>query len=387
LFGNIQVARLLGIPILVNISWLLTLGFITAILATQLYPDAFPEGSPYRGDKALHWVMGLSSGVVFFASIILHELAHSLVARKQGLPVHNITLFVFGGVSQIGGEARRPLHEFVMAIIGPLTSLVLAGLLALIWWVGGASDERPVPIVLQWLFLMNLVVAIFNMAPGFPMDGGRVLRSLIWGLSGNLFRATRLATIVGRAMGYGLMAMGALAFLGVFGEYISAWSGLWFAVLGLFLESSARQSWLQARAFNLLSNYKAEDVMSANLETAEADDRLNRLLSHDERRFIYFVPSEGGEGVVGVLTEREVERAGSQGRLTASVRDVMLPTNDVPVATLTEDAASLFQRMEAAGVWHMPVVEDGRVVGVVDKEALMRLISRSLFPDSRRRPR
>src|SRR5690606_19183089 len=164
------------------------------------------------------------------------DLAHSVIALRYGIPVKSITLFIFGGVSQIGGEAKRPRHEFLMAIVGPLTSLVMAGLFLGLWFLVGAKDDSPVMIVLEWLFLMNLIIAAFNMAPGFPMDGGRVLRSLIWGVSGNLFRATRLATLVGRSMGYSLMFIGALAFTGIFSEYLSPWSGLWFALLGLFLE-------------------------------------------------------------------------------------------------------------------------------------------------------
>ena len=132
----------------------------------------------------------MPAALAFFASIVLHELAHSVIARRQGIPVKNITLFIFGGVSQIAGEARRPLHEFVMAIVGPLTSLLLGRrLLRRRGFVLGQRTRRRCRIVLEWLFLMNLVLAIFNMAPGFPMDGGRVLRSVLWGISGNLLQA------------------------------------------------------------------------------------------------------------------------------------------------------------------------------------------------------
>ena len=197
--------------------------------------------------------MAIASGVVFFASILLHELAHSVVALKQGIPVKNITLFIFGGVSQIGGESRRPLHEFVMAIIGPLTSLALAGVFFAAWWLfTGLSDEDPIAIVLQWLAFMNLILAAFNMAPGFPMDGGRVLRSVIWGLSGNSLTATRIATLAGRGLGYGLMVLGGLTLFGTFSGYVSEFSGVWFIILGMYLENSAKQSWFQAKAIDLL---------------------------------------------------------------------------------------------------------------------------------------
>jgi Zn-dependent protease/predicted transcriptional regulator len=372
--SNLTVARILGIPIVVNISWLITLAFVTSMLALKFYPEVLPPSSRYRDDVVLHWIMALVSGLIFFLSILLHELAHSVVARKQGIPVKNITLFIFGGVSQIGGEARRPLHEFVMAIIGPLTSLVLGGFFFALWWLNGHKSTEPIGIVLEWLFFMNIVVAAFNMAPGFPMDGGRVLRSLIWGVTGNLYRATKLATFVGRSLGYTLVAIGGIAFFGVF-EFIDPWSGAWFAILGLFLESSARHSWFQARALDHLSRYKAEDLMTPDLATASLEDEVRYLLNRGGPRFIFFV-SDDDEKVVGVLTEKQTVGM-SEPRSTA--RDLMVESDVFPVAEPKEDAASMLQRMEAESIWHLPVVAEGRVVGVVNKESLLRLLAGRFF--------
>jgi Zn-dependent protease/CBS domain-containing protein len=382
LTGNIRVASVLGIPIVVNVSWLLTLGFITTILALQVYPEVFDSRSRYRDDATLHWVMALTSGVSFFASILLHELAHSIVARRQGIPVKNITLFIFGGVSQIAGESKRPLYEFVMAIVGPLTSLLIAGVLYGAWLLLGESGN-PAGIVLQWLFLMNLIVAAFNMAPGFPMDGGRVLRSILWGLSGNLYRSTRIATLVGRALGFSLMFAGGLAFLTLLRDIIDPISGAWFAILGLFLESSARQSWIQARALDVLSKVKAEEIMSPDLATARAADELRYLLSRViGRRYIFFV-ADDDENVVGVLTHREAEPALADAGPHKTAADVMLSTREVLTAEPREDGVSLLQRMEAAALWHLPVVREGRVIGVVSKMSLQRLLERHLIPQSR----
>jgi len=374
---NIQVARLLGIPVVVNVSWLVTLVFVTSMLALRFYPSVIPEGSPYREDKALHWVMAISSGLIFFASILLHELAHSFVALRQGIPVKSITLFIFGGISQIGGEASRPLHEFIMAIMGPLTSVVLGLLFFGFWWATGFASDKPLPIVLEWLFLMNMVLAAFNMAPGFPMDGGRVLRSLLWGISGNLFRATRLATLIGRSLGFSLMVLGGLAFFGLFG-FVDALSGLWFVILGLFLESSARQSWFQAKALDLLARHSAEELMTQEVETAACDDRLHVLSIRGGKRFMFLIADEN-DRVVGVVTEKEVEAVPPRERDSKTAADVMLPTDAVPVAMPREDGASVLQRMEIDSIWHMPVVSEGRVVGVVSKESLLRLLARGLF--------
>jgi Zn-dependent protease/CBS domain-containing protein len=380
--AKVQIARILGIPIIINVSWLLTLGFVTSILALRFYPAVLPRTSPYRDDELLHWIMALSSGLIFFASILLHELAHSVLAIKLGIAVKSITLFIFGGVSQISSDAKRPLHEFIIAIVGPLMSVVLAVLFLGLWFVAGGASTDPVSIVLEWLFLMNLVLAIFNMAPGFPMDGGRVLRSILWGITGKFITATRLATLVGRATGYGLMLLGGVAIFGVI-EQIDPWSGVWFGILGMFLESSARQSWFQARALDVLSSVKAEEIMNADLETAQADEGVRLLADRGTgRHFIYFV-SDKDDKVVGVLTEKEVHALRADRRDQATAQEVMVAPASTTVATPAEDGASMLQRMDAASVWHLPVVSEGRVVGVVSKDRLLRLLEQHLIPRPR----
>lgn len=373
---------MLGIPIKVNISWFITLAFVTTMLALRFYPEIIPPGSKYRHDEAVHWAMALASGLVFFASILLHELAHSVVARKQGIPVRGITLFIFGGVAQITSEAKRPLHEFLMAIVGPMTSVTLGAVFFAAWFLSGSSEEDPVPLVLEWLFFMNIIVGIFNMAPGFPMDGGRVVRSLLWGLSGNFYAATRWATILGRTMGYGLMALGGLAAFGTLG-FIDPWSGIWFFILGIFLESSARQSWMQAQALSALGEYLAEDIMSRDLETVDRRATLTMLRdrSRRRRRFMLFVSDED-EQVLGVVTEKELGAAHSD-RPARTAEDAMLKTHQTSTAAPKDDGAKLLQAMEAEDLWHLPVVEENRVIGVVSKESLLRIIANRLL----RRPR
>ncbi len=375
---SLRIARIAGIPIVINLSWVITLAFVTTLLAIRVYPDVLPPGSPYRNDVALHWVMAIVSGVMFFVSILLHELAHSLVARKQGIGVKSITLFIFGGVSQITGESTRPLHEFVMAIVGPLTSLVLGVAFIGMWALTGFADGEPYAIVLEWLGFMNIVLAVFNMAPGFPMDGGRVLRSVLWGVTHNQLRSTRLATLVSRGIGFAMMGVGGVALLGLI-HVIDPWSGVWFVVLGLFIESSARQSWVQAKALNVLAQFRAEDIMSPELVTAEERDELRYLLARGGRRFIFFV-LDGDDHVVGVLTEKEAAKPESDPRATAS--ELMVKPENFTVAPPTADAASLFQTMESASIWHLPIVSNGRVLGVVSRENLIRLLARGLAAEA-----
>ena len=385
--ASVRVARIMGIPILINVSWLITISAVTALLALRVYPDWISERSAYSNDHLWHWIMALVSGVLFFASILLHELAHSFVALKQGIPVRGITLFIFGGVSQISGEARRPLNEFIMAIVGPLMSVVLGLIFLGAWALTGFTDNGPLDVVLAWLFVMNIILAVFNMAPGFPMDGGRVLRSMLWGVTGNMLRATQLATLVGRGIGYAIMLAGVLTVMGLIGYFDDPLSGFWFIVIGYFIESSARQSWFQARAFNLLSQRKAEDLMSTELPTAEQDEELRHLLSRASPRFMFFV-QDAGENVVGVITERETAEvpAAKDERRTAG--EFMVRTEAITVTGPQENGASLFQIMENASIWHLPVVSEGRVLGVVSRESLIRMLAAdmNLPPNSRNSP-
>lgn len=363
----------MGIPIVINASWLITLAFVTSLLALEVYPQIIPPGSPYRDDYVLHWVMAITSGIAFFASVILHELAHSFVAQRQGIKVRNITLFIFGGVSQIAGESPRPLQEFVMAIVGPLTSALLGIVFLGLWLAAGENEHEPIPIVLEWLCAMNIVLAVFNMAPGFPMDGGRVLRATLWGLTGNLLRSTRWATLLSRGIGYGMMVLGVVTLAGLL-DFFDRLNGFWFIILGMFLESSAKQSWLQARALDTLAQYRAEDIMSTDLLTASPEDEVRFLAMRGGRRYTFFI-IDAGDQVVGVVTEKEVNVPGLDPRTPAS--QVMLTTATAAVVQAKDDAASIFQRMEQDQLWQLPVVSEGRVLGLVSRETLLRLFARN----------
>jgi predicted transcriptional regulator len=218
------------------------------------------------------------------------------------------------------------------------------------------------------------VLAIFNMAPAFPMDGGRVLRSSLWGLTGNLLRSTRWATLLSRGLGYGMMLLGVLTFAGLI-EYFERLNGIWFIILGMFVESSAKQSWLQARALDTLSRYHAEDIMTTDLLTARMEDEVRFLPMRGGKRYTFFITDDNDQ-VVGVVTEKEVNAPDIDPHTPAS--QVMLPTSMAPVAQAKEDAATVFQRMEEDSVWQLPVVSEGRVLGIVSREALIRLFTRQL---------
>ena len=275
-----RIGSLAGIPILINPSWFLLFGLTTWLLATQFYPDALETAS-----RPTHYAMAIASVVLFFVSIILHELAHSLVAKAYRIPVRSITLFLLGGVAQITREAAKPLHELLMAAAGPFTSFGLAALFAGVWFALGAQDTRPVDYVLVWLALMNTILGVFNLLPAFPMDGGRVFRSLVWMVTRNYDRATAIAAWTGRA-GYAAL-QAARANVGMVG-----WLGV--CLVGGAL-SPGRQGWL---VIALLMIPGAVTTLARRRKLREKLSRELRLIAvapvpaRGDRRFKSWNPEE-----------------------------------------------------------------------------------------------
>ncbi|MCK9519390.1 MAG: site-2 protease family protein, partial [Dehalococcoidia bacterium] len=254
---NIRIGTLLGIPILINPSWFVLLGLTTWLLAAEVFPAYLEDAS-----AGTYFVMAIASVLLFFASIVLHELAHSAVAKAYRIPVRSITLFVFGGVAHITQEAKRPLNELLMAGAGPLTSLVLGFAFLGVWWGLGAEGDRAIDSVLIWLAVTNVALAIFNLIPAFPMDGGRIFRSVVWLVSKDYNRATSVAGWTGRAFAWGFIAIGFLAVLNV-PVYVArpGLSAFWLVFIGLFLESAARRSLVQNRYVQALDKYNAGELM------------------------------------------------------------------------------------------------------------------------------
>lgn len=228
---TITIGRLFGIQFRLHFTWFIIFILLTGIL---VYPD-FSHLS--------RWVIGIATSLLFFSSVIAHELAHSLVGRANGIPISSITLFIFGGIAQMTREATRPGAEFKMAIAGPLTSLALGIIFGVIWLLV-RENGGPFSAVVSWLAIMNLMLAAFNLIPGFPLDGGRVFRSLLWHFTGNFNRASRIATRVGQGFGYMFILVGILVIVLQPMEF-TWFDGLWIAAIGWFLESAASESYKQ----------------------------------------------------------------------------------------------------------------------------------------------
>ena len=370
-FGAIRIGTLAGIPVLLSPSWFILFGITTWLLATQFYPAALENAG-----RPTHYAMAASSVVLFFASIVLHELAHSLVARAYRIPVKSITLFILGGVAQITREAARPGHELLMAAAGPFTSFLLSGAFFGLWWVVGAESTRPVDYVLVWLALMNAILGVFNLLPAFPMDGGRVFRSLAWMITRDYNRATSIAAWTGRGFAWAGMGAGLAAIAGrdiVIAN--NAASGAWLIFLGIFLENAARRSLDQNRLVKELRLYRAEDVMHRDppiVDGAQSVGALARGVLDLNPRVCYMVQNNGS--LAGLLSGYEMHAVPEQDWDRVTANQAMVPSTALRATARERLLSDVLLEMETEDLFHMPVVEDGRVVGIIARERILRLL-------------
>jgi len=312
----IQVFRVRGIPVRIDAGWFLIFGLVTWSLAAGYFPHVLPARSP-----ATYWLHGVVAALLLFGSVLLHELAHALAALDQGVPVGGITLHVFGGVSQLDAEPPTPRAEVLIAIVGPLTSFAIAGLCLL----ADRTVEGPPAFhaLAGYLAAINLMVGVFNLVPGFPLDGGRILRAALWWWSGRLAHATRIASRCGSAVALLMIALGAARALS--GDLVG---GLWLAVLGMFLHQAARSSWELMRVRARLESLRVQDVMTrapliadlvAPLAEAGAALRKDQVVRPQDSAWSAFlklgrtrdarVPVVEGQALVGVVTERNLQGA------------------------------------------------------------------------------
>jgi Zn-dependent protease/predicted transcriptional regulator len=351
--GSLSLVRILGIPIRLHVSWFLIAALITWSLAAGYFPQTNP------GWNALTYlIVGAVASLLFFASVLLHELGHSILALREGVPVKSITLFIFGGVAQIGREPATAGAEFRIAIAGPLASLGLAALF------GGLGSVLSAP--LAYLGRINLLLAAFNMIPGFPLDGGRVLRAALWQFGGSYQKATRWAARGGQAIAFGFIGLGVLQFF--FGGLTN---GLWLAFIGWYLSNAARASYQQVALQDMLTGLKARNLMSEQCAPVSSDLRLDRLvedhvLKGDQRCF-FVTDSDNPQGVITLDDVKGVSRTQRE-RLTAG--QVMTPADAAFAADAEDDAWSVVQRMNEDDVRTIPILENGRLLGVITPENL-----------------
>ena len=377
---GLHVGRVLSIEIFVDPSWVFIFFLITWSLASG-FAQVHPEWS-----GATRIGTALLASLLFFGSVLVHELSHSVVARARGLPVRNITLFLFGGVSNLEREPASARTEFIMAIVGPLSSLLLGVLFLALGQAGaGASLTAdplrtftrlgPISTILLWLGSTNILLGLFNLIPGYPLDGGRVLRSLFWATTKNLQKATRWATSAGRTVGWGFILTGLAMAIGYrvpfFGSGVL--NGLWLAFIGWFLKNAAEASYRQVVIDDLLEDVHVARLMRTTFPTVAVDAPVDRLvdqqiLGTDERAFPVL---ETGR-FVGFVSLADVRKIPREQWGTTAVGAIMTPASDVSIATPQEDAADALREMTRRGVRQLPVVESARVIGILRRQDIVK---------------
>jgi Zn-dependent protease len=365
--AGFRIARILGIPIYLDATWLLIFGLITYTLAMN-FRQLHPQWAP-----AEHWSLGVLTSLLFFGSVLFHELAHSAVALHYKIPVHSITLFLFGGIARIAREPAKPIQEFNIAVAGPLASFFLAAVFgAMTLLFPSAQMVGALAKILSW---SNFILAVFNLAPGFPLDGGRIFRAIVWGITKNFSRATVIAGSSGRVVAYALMGIG-----GYQAFYRNDWySGLWLGVIGLYLLNAAQQSIAQMTIRDALAGLHASDVMSHEVPTIEGHITLEEYGAEVLRtgRRCHLVLS--GDRLVGMMNVHTLNAVPREQWANNSVQSAMIPRDKIQWTSPDEPLLKLLERLLTADINQMPVVsgaadEAPQIVGIVTRDSILRVM-------------
>jgi Zn-dependent protease len=356
--------RIAGIPVRVHASWLVIYGLIAWSLSVGYFPRVLPDVTVLT-----HWASGLVAALLLFVSVFLHELSHSIVARAHDLPVSAITLHVFGGVSELGREPESPGVEFRIAIVGPLTSMALAGLA----FAGAAFvGARPiVAAILGYLATVNVLVGVFNLVPGFPLDGGRVLRAILWRTKGNLQWATRIASRAGSTFGLVLIGLGVVR--GLTGEFLG---GLWFVLIGLFLRQAAEGSYQQLVVQRVLAPLRVRDVMTRDVIQVSPDAPLAQVVDdHFWRHHVTSFPVVDGGRVVGILSIHRLGDVPREQWPATVVRQVMLPITEALMAAPGDRVPAALEKLSRNGLGRLAVLDHDRLAGYLSLKDVLHVLT------------
>lgn len=356
--------RAFGIDVRADPSWFVIFALITFTLAYGYFPRELPGLL-----RSTYLVAGVVASLLFFSSILLHELSHSVVAKRLGIDVPSITLFLFGGVSQLQDEPDDPRKELAITIAGPLMSFALAFLFTAIWFFVRGAGATPVSQTFLWLGGINFALAVFNLLPGLPLDGGRVLRAFLWWRHGSIERATRTASLTGKALAMGLILLGFLLL------FYGQWGGVWLILIGMFLRSAAEASYQDLVLKRALSDASVAQAMIANPVTVAPDITLREFVDeHVLRHGFRGFPVREGDEVLGVISLDQVKGTPREELDGSAVRERMVRLSPRITTSPAAPLVEALRRMQASGVGRLLVLEDGELVGMITKEGLLRFI-------------
>lgn len=366
--AQIKLGRIFGVQIGLHYSW-----FIIAFLITLSLAGHFAMNNP-DWSPGLRWGVAIVTAVLFFGAVVAHELSHALVAKARGLPVHSITLFALGGVAQMERDAADAKTEFWMGIIGPITSFVIGVVCLLLTialgWTPPQLPRQPLPAMLMWLGVINIGLAVFNMIPGFPLDGGRVLRGIIWWITGNAKRATLIAARVGQVIAFAMIIYGVMQFFAGTG-----FSGLWLVFIGWFLLSASRESYAQMVITDGLQGLRVADVMSRDFPTIDAYANLQTFteenLVRTGRRF--FIVTQNAQPV-GIITPNEVISIPRARWPYTTVADVMRPLDQTRTVEPSTPITQALELMTGQDLNQLPVLSNGMLAGLISRGHILQLL-------------
>jgi Zn-dependent protease/predicted transcriptional regulator len=362
---SVKIGKIHGISIELNYSWFLIFFLITWSLANGYLPIEYPHQS-----SSFYWFVGAASALFLYVSILIHELAHSAIALRSGIGIKNITLHFFGGVSQIQEESSDPRTEATMAIVGPISSIVIGVSLLTIDYLLGPGLPDIIEALLRYGGFVNVALAIFNLIPAFPMDGGRVLRAIFWSRSNNLIKATRIASGISNIISIIFMLLGFLALFS-----LGTLDGLWLVFIGLFINGASKMGLSQTIISEALGERTVESIMTKDVKTLDPDISLKQAVK--EWFSVYKhqgYPVVENDDVIGLIAISDVRDVTSEERETVKVRDVMKKKDELHTVSPDDKASDALMKMATKNVGRLPVIENGKLVGIISRSDISRTI-------------
>jgi Zn-dependent protease/CBS domain-containing protein len=361
--GSFKIGKIKGILIEVNASWFVIFALVTYTLASGYFPVYYPDFDP-----TTRWVSSSAIALLFFVSVLLHELSHSLVSLKLGMPVKSITLFIFGGIAQIEQEPDEPMKELKMAIAGPGMSIFLFGLfllLSIIFKNFGAPEAAVVS--LGYLSTINLSLAIFNLVPAFPLDGGRVLRAIIWRFTGNLQKSTKITSAMGSIFGYFLIAFGVLLLLN---NYII--NGIWLVFIGWFINQMSKDSYQSMLLSDIFDKINIREFMTGKVVTVDRSMSVQELVDNYfyKYKFAIFPVSQDGR-IIGIVSAASVKQLETGARSQATVGSITTPLSDKLIISPDDIVSTAMTRLRSNGIGRVLVMDQNNLLGIVSNTDIL----------------
>ncbi|MBN2072741.1 MAG: site-2 protease family protein [Actinobacteria bacterium] len=364
--SSIKLFKVFGIEVRLDYSWFIIFALFAYYFGFYYFPSVLPGIN--RGILVLVTIITV---LLFFFSVLVHEMSHSLVARSKGSNVERITLFLFGGMAEIEKEPDKPVTEFVMAIAGPAASFAMAAIFGVIWGISGG-----LPLVMEparYLAIINIVLGVFNMLPGFPLDGGRVLRSIIWKVTGNLKKATFIASTAGRVIGFLIIAAGIFFFFT--GNFLN---GVWLAFIGWFLQSSAQMGYRQLVFETAIKGVKVKDIINEELVIIDKDITIKDLIDHYFMKYRFgrfpVVEDMKGQEFIGVISLNDVKSLDREQWGTTTAGDIVKSYSEKEIVPANMEVSDAIKKMGKNNLGHLIIMSGRRITGMITKSDVMRFI-------------